>query len=107
MCASALRQVPEKAVCPYRNREDGDERLRAAGKGGHPQVCLPPLLKEIGLTSCRDAFIYEYVGDVVSNPSFLKRMREYGEEGIKHFYFMMLQKDEVRSDQLGREPLLK
>ena len=22
-------------------------------------------------------------------------MREYGEEGIKHFYFMMLQKDEV------------
>jgi hypothetical protein len=45
---------------------------------------------------CRDAFIYEYVGDVVSNPSFIKRMREYAEEGIKHFYFMMLQKDEVR-----------
>ena len=44
----------------------------------------------------RDAFIYEYVGDVVSNPSFIKRMREYAEEGIKHFYFMMLQKDEVR-----------
>ncbi|KAF8264188.1 hypothetical protein EI94DRAFT_1871740 [Lactarius quietus] len=43
---------------------------------------------------CRDAFIYEYVGDVVSNPSFIKRMREYAEEGIKHFYFMMLQKDE-------------
>ncbi|KAN0141834.1 hypothetical protein V8E53_000296 [Lactarius tabidus] len=42
----------------------------------------------------RDAFIYEYVGDVVSNPSFIKRMREYAEEGIKHFYFMMLQKDE-------------
>ena len=30
----------------------------------------------------RDAFIYEYVGDVVSNPSFIKRMREYAEEGI-------------------------
>ena len=44
---------------------------------------------------CRDAFIYEYVGDVVSNPSFIKRMRDYAEEGIKHFYFMMLQKDEV------------
>ena len=40
-------------------------------------------------------FIYEYVGDVVSNPSFIKRMREYAEEGIEHFYFMMLQKDEV------------
>ena len=25
----------------------------------------------------------------------MKRMREYAEEGIEHFYFMMLQKDEV------------
>ena len=44
----------------------------------------------------RDGFIYEYIGDVVSHPSFMKRMRDYAEEGIKHFYFMMLQKDEVR-----------
>ena len=44
---------------------------------------------------CRDSFIYEYVGDVVSQPSFLKRMRQYAEEGIRHFYFMMLQKEEV------------
>ncbi|KAH7920227.1 hypothetical protein BV22DRAFT_1040094 [Leucogyrophana mollusca] len=42
----------------------------------------------------KDTFIYEYVGDVVSHPSFMKRMREYAEEGIRHFYFMMLQKDE-------------
>ncbi|KAI0354309.1 SET domain-containing protein [Trametes cingulata] len=42
----------------------------------------------------KDAFIYEYVGDVVSQPSFLKRMRQYAEEGIRHFYFMALQKDE-------------
>lgn len=27
----------------------------------------------------------------------MKRMREYAEEGIEHFYFMMLQKDEVRA----------
>lgn len=47
------------------------------------------------LTTLRDSFIYEYVGDVVSQPSFLKRMRKYAEEGIRHFYFMMLQKDEV------------
>jgi hypothetical protein len=40
--------------------------------------------------------IYEYIGDVISQPSFVKRMREYAEEGIRHFYFMMLQKDEVR-----------
>ena len=53
---------------------------------------------DIGLTlfaSCRDAFIYEYVGDVVNPASFKRRMREYAEEGIQHFYFMMLQKDEV------------
>lgn len=31
----------------------------------------------------------------MSQPSFAKRMRDYAEEGIKHFYFMMLQKDEV------------
>ena len=43
----------------------------------------------------RDTFVYEYVGDVVNQPSFLKRMRQYAEEGIRHFYFMMLQKDEV------------
>ncbi|KAF9228124.1 hypothetical protein BS17DRAFT_745368 [Gyrodon lividus] len=48
----------------------------------------------VGSDIPKDAFIYEYVGDVVSHPSFMKRMREYAEEGIKHFYFMMLQKDE-------------
>ncbi|KAF8515699.1 hypothetical protein BU17DRAFT_51508 [Hysterangium stoloniferum] len=42
----------------------------------------------------KDSFIYEYIGEVVSHPSFAKRMREYAEAGIKHFYFMMLQKDE-------------
>lgn len=47
------------------------------------------------LTRLRDTFIYEYVGDVVNPISFKKRMREYGQEGIRHFYFMMLQKDEV------------
>jgi hypothetical protein len=36
------------------------------------------------------------VGDVVNPASFKKRMREYAAEGIQHFYFMMLQKDEVR-----------
>ena len=45
--------------------------------------------------SRRDTFIYEYVGDVLSSPSMKKRMRDYGKEGIQHFYFMMLQKDEV------------
>ncbi|KAF8525700.1 hypothetical protein JB92DRAFT_2701103 [Gautieria morchelliformis] len=42
----------------------------------------------------KDTFIYEYIGEVVSHPSFVKRMRDYADEGIRHFYFMMLQKDE-------------
>jgi hypothetical protein len=45
--------------------------------------------------TARDTFVYEYVGDVVNPASFKKRMREYAAEGIQHFYFMMLQKDEV------------
>ncbi|KAJ3515007.1 hypothetical protein NLJ89_g2034 [Agrocybe chaxingu] len=54
----------------------------------------------------KDAFIYEYVGDVVNPNSFKKRMRDYAEEGIRHFYFMMLQKDEfidaTKSGGIGR-----
>ena len=48
------------------------------------------------LNFSRDAFVWEYIGEVVSHPSFMKRMREYAEEGLRHFYFMMLQKDEAR-----------
>ncbi|KAF9526023.1 hypothetical protein CPB83DRAFT_771030 [Crepidotus variabilis] len=54
----------------------------------------------------KDTFIYEYVGDVVNPSSFKRRMREYAEEGIRHFYFMMLQKDEfidaTKSGGIGR-----
>lgn len=39
--------------------------------------------------------IYEYIGEVIGENTFRKRMATYGEEGIKHFYFMMLQKEEV------------
>ena len=46
------------------------------------------------LESPRDTFIYEYIGDLVNSKVFKRRMREYAEEGIRHFYFMMLQKDE-------------
>ncbi|KAF8999768.1 hypothetical protein BDQ17DRAFT_1360339 [Cyathus striatus] len=54
----------------------------------------------------KDSFIYEYVGDVVNPVSFKKRMRDYAQEGIQHFYFMMLQKDEfidaTKSGGIGR-----
>lgn len=62
---------------------------------------LPSLHPLTRFLAPRDTFIYEYVGDVVNPASFKKRMREYGQEGIQHFYFMMLQKDEVGSFQLA------
>lgn len=43
----------------------------------------------------RDQFIYEYIGEVIGEKNFQKRMRDYFDEGIRHFYFMMLQKEQV------------
>jgi hypothetical protein len=43
------------------------------------------------------SLIYEYIGEVVKETTFRKRMQQYAEEGIRHFYFMMLQKEEVRA----------
>ncbi|CDK29736.1 unnamed protein product [Kuraishia capsulata CBS 1993] len=42
----------------------------------------------------QDQFIYEYIGEVVDEPSFRNRMIDYDNQGLKHFYFMMLQKGE-------------
>lgn len=51
-------------------------------------------------------FIYEYVGEVINEPTFRRRMLQYDEEGIKHFYFMSLSKSEfvdaTRKGNLGR-----
>lgn len=50
--------------------------------------------------------IFEYVGEVISEAQFRRRMRLYDEEGIKHFYFMSLNKgefvDATRRGNLGR-----
>ncbi|RCK54990.1 Histone-lysine N-methyltransferase, H3 lysine-36 specific [Candida viswanathii] len=35
-------------------------------------------------------FIYEYIGEVIDETSFRKRMVEYDMQNFKHFYFMML-----------------
>lgn len=48
-------------------------------------------------SSRRETFVYEYIGEVISETTFRKRIKDYAEEGIQHFYFMMLQKEEVRS----------
>ncbi|WBW72838.1 histone lysine H3-K36 methyltransferase Set2 [Schizosaccharomyces osmophilus] len=54
--------------------------------------------KGFGLRAIADlqryTFIYEYIGEVIPEQKFRKRMVKYDEEGIKHFYFMMLQKGE-------------
>ncbi|CAK7892280.1 histone-lysine N-methyltransferase, H3 lysine-36 specific [[Candida] anglica] len=38
-------------------------------------------------------FVYEYIGEVIDEPTFRKRMIEYDTNKFKHFYFMMLKKD--------------
>lgn len=51
-------------------------------------------------------FIYEYIGEVINEPTFRRRMMQYDEEGIKHFYFMSLNKNEfvdaTKKGNLGR-----
>lgn len=54
--------------------------------------------KGFGLRAAQDipkeTFVYEYVGEVMNQPTFLERMQQYRQEGIRHFYFMMLQPNE-------------
>ncbi|ETI26330.1 hypothetical protein G647_03107 [Cladophialophora carrionii CBS 160.54] len=51
-------------------------------------------------------FIFEYIGETIPEGTFRKRMRQYDEEGIKHFYFMSLSKgefiDATKKGNLGR-----
>ncbi|KAL9100174.1 MAG: hypothetical protein Q9163_004424 [Psora crenata] len=53
-----------------------------------------------------DDFIYEYIGEVIDEVKFRRRMMQYDEEGIKHFYFMSLTKgefvDATKKGNLGR-----
>lgn len=39
-------------------------------------------------------FIYEYVGEVIDEPRFHQRNAKYPTMGVKHFYFMSLEKDQ-------------
>ncbi|GAB5586052.1 hypothetical protein Unana1_00952 [Umbelopsis nana] len=40
-------------------------------------------------------FIMEYIGEVIPNSEFIRRTKEYGAEGLRHFYFMTLKSDEI------------
>lgn len=43
-----------------------------------------------------ETFVFEYLGEVVEEKEMSRRMQQYKDEGIRHFYFMMLQREEVR-----------
>ncbi|PPJ57103.1 hypothetical protein CBER1_00612 [Cercospora berteroae] len=51
-------------------------------------------------------FIFEYIGEVIGDQVFRRRLHQYDEEGIKHFYFMSLSKgefvDATKKGNLGR-----
>lgn len=51
-------------------------------------------------------FIFEYIGEVINEPTFRRRTIQYDEEGIRHFYFMSLTKNEfvdaTKKGNLGR-----
>ncbi|KAG0176944.1 histone methyltransferase set2 [Apophysomyces sp. BC1034] len=55
--------------------------------------------KGYGLRALTDlpsnAFIMEYVGEVIPNCEFIQRTRNYEMEGLKHYYFMTLKTDEI------------
>jgi len=66
--------------------------------------------KGYGLRTNKDLktndFIFEYVGEVIGEAVFRRRMQQYDDEGIKHFYFMSLTKgefvDATKKGNLGR-----
>ncbi|KAF7732147.1 histone methyltransferase set2 [Apophysomyces ossiformis] len=43
----------------------------------------------------KNAFIMEYIGEVIPNNEFIRRTRKYENEGLKHYYFMTLKTDEI------------
>lgn len=42
----------------------------------------------------RDAFIHEYIGEVIDETRFQRRREQYEKDGERHFYFMMLSQGE-------------
>lgn len=66
--------------------------------------------KGFGLRANKDMapgdFVFEYIGEVIDEKTFRRRMLQYDHEGIKHFYFMSLTKgefvDATKKGNLGR-----
>ncbi|KAJ3239070.1 histone methyltransferase set2 [Chytriomyces hyalinus] len=64
-----------------------------------PMQIIKTELKGFGLRALKNIkkgqFVIEYVGEVITQSMFIKRVREYSESGAKHFYFMSIKSDEV------------
>lgn len=82
----------------FQLRQYADVEVFKTEKKGHG------LRTRLGLSP--NAFIYEYIGEVINESAFRRRTIQYDEEGIKHFYFMSLQNgvfiDATRKGNLGR-----
>lgn len=70
----------------FQNKEWAKIDVFNAGEKGYGVQALEPI-KEAQL-------VYEYVGEVIDKQRFERRRQTYHDEGVPHFYFMMLQKDE-------------
>ncbi|KAF7525198.1 hypothetical protein G7054_g11176 [Neopestalotiopsis clavispora] len=92
------------------NCGDGCENQRFQHKRYANVSVIKTEKKGFGLRANSDlqanAFIYEYIGEVINEPTFRRRMMQYDQEGIKHFYFMSLHKNEfvdaTKKGNLGR-----
>lgn len=49
----------------------------------------------------RNAFVIEYIGEVITQKEFIRRTKQYQEEGITHYYSMTLKNDEVSVELLS------
>lgn len=52
-------------------------------------------LREVKYINYRNAFIMEYIGEVIPNKEFIRRTKQYEASGLEHYYFMTLKTDEA------------
>lgn len=86
-----FRRVSKKcaAKCAnrrFQNREYAKIDVFSAGKKGFGVRALEAI--------SAGQFIFEYTGEVLDEARFVRRQQKYEREGVEHFYFMMLQKEE-------------
>ncbi|KAI1167445.1 hypothetical protein F5B18DRAFT_440576 [Nemania serpens] len=101
-----------KMECVHGNCNCGDEcqNQRFQRKQYTDVSVIKTEKKGFGLRANTDIqaheFIFEYIGEVINEPTFRRRAIQYDKEGIRHFYFMSLTKNEfvdaTKKGNLGR-----